>query len=56
MRKIYPVKEDCAFLNKRYKRCDALKELDCAKLGKCKFYKSEEQYEEELKKYPWVKE
>lgn len=55
-RKAYPVRRECNFINKRsYRSCLILSEMFCATRGKCKFYKTEEQFEEDLKKYPWIK-
>lgn len=37
---------------RRENKCKILKEFVCQKNGKCSFYKSRQQYNEELKKYP----
>lgn len=50
--KLYPVKTDCAFLDKRRTDCDILCEMLCVEKGKCSFYKTEEHRAAELKKFP----
>ena len=36
------------------KNCKILSEFLCQKKGKCSFYKSKQQYHEDLKKYPLI--
>lgn len=50
--KLHPAKENCAFRNKRRDECNILSETLCVTRGKCSFYKTPEQREIELNKYP----
>jgi hypothetical protein len=51
---IYPIFENCFACKENKKSCKILIDVECMIKGSCKFYKTQEQFDRDVKKLPEV--